>query len=43
MYGTTGGPAYKPKPATVAHDPRKAPLAIKGVNVKTTKTKGKGK
>lgn len=31
MYGTTGGPAYKPRPKTMAHDPREAPIAKKGV------------
>lgn len=43
MHGNIGGPVYKPKPKPVAHDPRTAPIAVKGVNVKTTKTKGKGK
>jgi hypothetical protein len=41
MHGTIGGPAYKPKP--LAHDPRKAPIAIKGVKVTTKTPKGKGK
>lgn len=45
MFGTTGGPAYKPGRKMVAHDPRAAPVAKKGVTVKTAKTttKGKGK
>jgi hypothetical protein len=46
MHGTIGGPVYKPRPATVAHDPRKAPIAVKGVKVTkapTSNTKGKGK
>lgn len=41
MHGMTGGPSYKPK--KMAHDPRKAPIAIKGVKVGTSKTKGKGR
>jgi hypothetical protein len=43
MHGTIGGPAYRPPRKTVAHDPRSAPVAVKGVKVTTSKTKGKGR
>ena len=43
MHGTIGGPAYKPKPTTMAHDPRKAPVAVKGLKVGGKPAKGKGK